>query len=300
MKILVTGSNGLLGNKITDVLKNHSSHTLINTSKGTDRYPQPGGYTYESMDITDRDDVFRVIAKFRPDTIINTAAMTNVDACEKDPEGCRRLNVDAVRYLTEACRQYDIYLVHISTDFIFDGTNGLLDEDAKPNPLSIYGHSKLDSEKIVLSAGIRASILRTILVYGYAPGLSRTNIVLWAKGALEKGQPIRVVNDQFRTPTLAEDLARACVLAAEKQAEGIYHISGKDYLSIVDIVYAVAKFWNLDASIVTPVDSATLGQPANRPPRTGFVIDKARRVLGYEPHTFMEGLAVVDSCLKKA
>lgn len=300
MKILVTGSNGLLGNKITDLLKNHPEHTLINTSKGIDRYPQPGGYLYESMDITDREDVFRVVAKHRPDAIINTAAMTNVDACEKDPEGCRRLNVDAVRYLTEACRQYNMYLVHISTDFIFDGTNGLLAEDATPNPLSIYGHSKLDSEKIVLSAGIRASILRTILVYGYAPGLSRTNIVLWAKGALEKGQPIRVVNDQFRTPTLAEDLAKACVLAVEKQAEGIYHISGKDYMSIVDIVYAVARFWNLDASIVTPVDSATLGQPANRPPRTGFIIDKARRELGYEPHSFMEGLAVVDSCLKKA
>ncbi len=300
MKILVTGSNGLLGNKITDMLRHHPSYTLINTSKGIDRYPEPGGYIYESMDITSREDIFRTVAMHRPDAIINTAAMTNVDACEKDPEGCRSLNVAAVQYLSEACRQYDTYLVHISTDFIFDGTNGLLSEDAKPNPLSIYGQSKLDSEKIILQSEIRASILRTILVYGFAPGLSRSNIVLWAKGALEKGQPIRVVNDQFRTPTLAEDLAKACLLAIEKQAQGIYHISGKDYMSIVDIVYAVAEFWNLDASIVTPVDSMTLGQPANRPPRTGFIIDKARRELGFEPHSFKEGLSIVDYCLKKA
>ncbi|MFN3951071.1 MAG: SDR family oxidoreductase [Thermaurantimonas sp.] len=300
MKILVTGSNGLLGNKITDLLKHHPTYTLINTSKGIDRYPEPGGYIYESMDITSREDIFRAIAMHRPDAIINTAAMTNVDACEKDPEGCWSLNVAAVKYLSEACRQYDIYLVHISTDFIFDGTNGMLSEDAKPNPLSIYGQSKLASEKIIQQSEIRASILRTILVYGFAPGLSRSNIVLWAKGALEKGQPIRVVNDQFRTPTLAEDLAKACVLAIEKQAQGIFHISGKDYMSIVDIVYAVAEFWDLDASIVTPVDSITLGQPANRPPRTGFIIDKARRELGFEPHSFKEGLAIVDSCLKKA
>lgn len=300
MKILVTGSNGLLGNKLTDILRFHSTYTLINTSKGVDRYSRPAGYVYESMDITSREDVYRVLAAHRPDAIINTAALTNVDACEKNPEGCRALNVEAVRYLTEACRQFDIYLVHLSTDFIFDGTNGLLSEEAKPNPLSIYGQSKLDSENIVLQSGIRASILRTILVYGYAPGLSRSNIVLWAKDALERGQPIRVVNDQFRTPTLAEDLAKACMLAVEKQVQGVYHVSGKDYLSIVDIVYAVAKFWNLDPSIVTPVDSLTLGQPANRPPRTGFIIDKARRELGFEPLSLMEGLAVVDSCLKKA
>ncbi|MGK0638027.1 SDR family oxidoreductase [Schleiferia thermophila] len=300
MKILVTGCNGLLGNKLTERLKNHPYHQLINTSRGIDRYIRPGGYIYENLDITNKHEVEKVISKYKPEIIIHTAAMTNVDACEQDPEGCRRLNVDAVQYLTDECRAYDIHLVHISTDFIFDGTNGLLSEEAIPNPLSIYGKSKLDSEQIVISSGISASILRTILVYGYAPGLSRTNIVLWAKGALEKGQPIKVVNDQFRTPTLAEDLAEACLLAAEKKAKGIFHISGIDYMSIVEIVYAVADFWSLDASIVTPVDSVTLGQPANRPPRTGFIIEKARKVLGYNPHTFREGLAIVDRCLKIA
>lgn len=300
MKILVTGCNGLLGNKLTDRLRNHPHHQLINTSRGIDRYIKPEGYHYESMDITDKRNVEDVISRYKPDVIINTAAMTNVDACEKDPVGCRKLNVEAVRYITDECKKYDIHLVHISTDFIFDGTNGLLSEEAVPNPLSVYGQSKLDSEQIIISSGISASILRTILVYGYAPGLSRSNIVLWAKGALEKGQPIKVVNDQYRTPTLAEDLAEACLLAAEKKAKGIFHISGVDYMSIVEIVYAVAEFWGLDASIVTPVDSITLGQAANRPPRTGFIIEKARKILGFNPHTFREGLAIVDQCLKIA
>ncbi len=294
MKILITGSNGLLGQKLVHALKNDPEVDLIATSRGDNRLKELQGYNYREMDITTRSEVLAVVAAEEPDCIINTAAMTNVDACESDKEGCDNLNVDAVKYLVEACEENNCHLVHLSTDFIFDGENGPYKEDDKPNPLSYYGKSKLKSEEIIQNSDIKWAILRTVLVYGIAEDMSRSNIVLWAKGALEKGEKINVVNDQFRSPTLAEDLAQGCILAAKQKAEGIFNISGKDQLSVLEIVENVADFWSLDKSIINPISSKTLNQAAKRPPKTGFVLDKARKELGYEPKSFRAGLEIVD------
>ena len=143
------------------------------------------------------------------------------------------------------------------------------------------------------------AIARTVLVYGVADKMSRSNIVLWAKDALEKGKAINVVNDQWRTPTLAEDLEDGCISIAKQKAKGFYNISGEDFMSIDELVKRVADFWNLEASIISTVSSDTLNQPAKRPPRTGFILKKAKSELGYKPHSFEEGLAVVDQQLKK-
>lgn len=298
-KILVTGSNGLLGQKITDLALADNSIDLIATSRGENRHPVKSGYRYVDLDIIDRQRLRATVAEYRPDVIINTAAMTNVDACEHDPEGCRKLNVEAVASLVELCETYGIHLIHLSTDFIFDGKEGPYAEDAEPNPLSLYGQSKWDAEKIIQQSSCKWAILRTILVYGIVADMSRSNIVLWAKGALEKGQPLNVVNDQWRMPTLAEDLAQACLLAATQRAEGIFHISGKDLFAIHELVAAVADFWGLDKSLIREVSSSTLSQAAPRPARTGFILDKARSVLGYNPHSFQEGLELVDQQLRR-
>ena len=137
------------------------------------------------------------------------------------------------------------------------------------------------------------AILRTMLVYGTVDNMSRTNIVLWAKGALEKKQEVKVVDDQYRNPTLAEDLSDACILAFRKEATGVYHISGKDFMSILDLVKAVADFFKLDKSLILPISSTTLNQAAKRPAKTGFILDKAVRELGYAPHSFIEGLQIL-------
>jgi dTDP-4-dehydrorhamnose reductase len=296
-KILVTGSNGLLGQKLTDMLRYHSDYELIASSKGENRYPETEGYTYEQLDVTDYIDIERLIVKYQPYAVIHTAAMTNVDQCESEKEACQKLNVDSVAHLIKLANQHPFYLVHLSTDFIFDGTTGPYKETDAPNPLSLYGHSKNDAELLLLASNINYSILRTIIVYGVAAAMSRSNIVLWAKGALEKGSPIKVVNDQYRMPTLAEDLAKACILAIEKRAQGIFHISGKDYMSVIEMVRRIAKFFKLDDSIIEETDSSTLNQAAARPPKTGFVLDKAIHELGYAPHSFEEGLAVVQKQL---
>ena len=175
-----------------------------------------------------------------------------------------------------------------------------MDEEAVPKPLSYYGWSKLKGENIVRDVTRNWAILRTVLVYGVVQDMSRSNIVLWAKGALEKQQDIRVVDDQFRTPTLAEDLAMGCFLAEDQNAQGIYNISGKDFMSIYELVERVADFYGLSKNHMHKSDSSTLNQPAKRPPITGFKVDKAIKNLGYKPHSFEEGLSIVNRQLEES
>jgi len=295
--ILVTGSNGLLGQKITQQILLTRQFNLVATSKGEDRYPDKGGYIYADMDILDPVAVKNVVEIHKPDAIIHTAAMTNVDTCEDQKELAYQLNVEAVKTLTELCQIHNIQLVHLSTDFIFDGENGPYDEMAAPNPLSYYGQTKLEAEEVIKTAQCKWAILRTIIVYGIVSDMSRSNIVLWAKGALEKGAAINVVNDQWRMPTLAEDLADCCLLAVEKDAFGVYNASGKDMMSIAELVGKVADYWHLDKSLIKEISAETLNQTAKRPVRTGFILDKTIRELGYNPHSFEEGLQILDQQL---
>jgi dTDP-4-dehydrorhamnose reductase len=292
MKILVTGSNGLLGQKLTNLLQTDKDVYLIATARGKSALEITRG-EFRSLDITDAAQVEEVISAVRPDVVINTAAMTQVDDCETDREGCWKANVTSVANLIDACRKYNVHLTHVSTDFIFDGTHGPLDESAKPNPVNYYGESKLAAEELLLKSEISWSILRTVLVFGITRDMSRSNIVLWVKNSLEQGKTIQVVNDQWRTPTLAEDLALGCYLAAKKKAKGIYNISGKDFLSPYDIAIRTAEFFKLDSSLIKSTDSTKFKQPAQRPLKTGFIIDKARKELNYEPRSFVESLAVV-------
>lgn len=296
-KILITGSNGLLGQKLVHKLKNHSNFQLVATSIGENRIKDRNGYVYESMNIANRTEVLKLIEKHQPEVIINTAAMTNVDACEENQEKCWELNVTAVKYLIEAAQISNSHLIHLSTDFVFDGEAGPYKETDQPNPLSYYGKSKLASEKLLEESKIKWSIVRTIIVYGIVEDMSRSNIVLWAKAALEKKQKLTIVNDQFRSPTLAEDLADACILIAEKGKKGIFHISGKDFMSIVELVKRVAKHYKLDDSLIEEISSKSLNQAAKRPPKTGFILDKAYRELNYQPHSFEEGMQLLDQQL---
>lgn len=295
-RILITGSNGLLGQKLVDLItQQHPETDLIATARGQNRLPYSDGYTFRSMDITDREEVLATIAEVQPDVVIHTAAMTNVDQCEAEKDACWAQNVLAVEYLVEACKASGAFLLHLSTDFIFDGAAGPYDEEAAANPISFYGWSKYAAEKAVIHSGIRWAIARTVLVYGIAHDMSRSNIILWVKKSLEDGKNIKVVTDQWRTPTLAEDLAKGCFLIAEQEAEGIFNISGKDLLTPYEMAIKTADFFSLDKSLITQADSSTFSQPARRPPRTGFILDKPQAVLGYEPHSFEEGIAVLVS-----
>lgn len=298
-KILITGSNGLLGQKLIYALRGRNDITLIATAKGVNRTKEKSGYVYEELDITNQEMVMNVLIKHKPDCIINTAAMTNVDACEQNKEECRRLNVDAVTYLTNACKKTNAHFIHLSTDFVFDGENGPYKEDDKTNPLSFYAQSKLGSEKIVEQSNLAWTIIRTIIIYGVVDDLQRSNVVLWTINSLRDKKTISVISDQHRSPTLAEDLADACIQAAIKRQTGLYHVSGKNLMTILESVQQTADFFGLDKSFIKPITTKELNQAAKRPLKTGFIIDKAIKDLNYQPHSFLEGLAVVKQQLKK-
>ena len=299
MKILITGSNGLLGQKLLHKLRLDSSVQLIATSKGENRVSEQNGYIYFDLDITNNDAVAQLISSERPEVVINTAAVTNVDLCEDERKACDALNVDAVRYLADACEKIDAHLIQISTDFIFDGEDGPYTEEDVPNPLSYYGLSKLKSEQLLQAHSVKWTVLRTIIVFGVGEKLSKGNIVLWAKSALEKGDPLNIIDDQFRAPTLAEDLADICILAAKKKAFGIFNASGKDIMSIYEIVERIAKHYGNSTDNLNKISTAALKQKAGRPPKTGFILDKSRNELGYNPHSFEDCLTIIDQQLKK-
>ncbi|GAB3527741.1 dTDP-4-dehydrorhamnose reductase [Pontibacter brevis] len=293
-KILITGSNGLLGQKLAELLLPRQGVELLATSRGENKLAEVlPTLPFRSMDVTKPEEVEQVVSEFRPTHIVHTAAMTNVDQCESDRDGALLLNRDAVQYLVNACEKYNVHLVHLSTDFIFDGEDGPYDEEAEANPVNFYGESKLQAEEIVKQAKCKWAILRTVLVYGIAHEYGRTNIVLWVRDSLQSGKVIKVVTDQVRTPTLAEDLAMGCWLVVEKDAEGIFNISGSEMLTPYGMALQVADFFSLDKSLIDKADGSTFSQPAKRPARTGFNISKAQTQLGYRPHTFLQGIQMV-------
>jgi len=298
-KVLITGANGLLGQKLVKHYHNDPDTEIIATGIEASRL-EDGSHTYYTMDITSESDVESVVSEAAPDIIINTAAMTQVDQCERQLNACWNVNVTAVDHLIKASERNNCFMIHLSTDFIFDGKAGPYREYDMPCPINCYGKSKLASERLLEKSTIRYAIARTQLVYGAIPDPGRSNIILWVKNSLEERKAIKVVNDQWRTPTLAEDLAKGCALIVEKEAEGVFNVSGKDMLSPYDMAVATADFFNLDKSLMKEVNKSIFTQPAKRPPKTGFILDKAREELEYEPVSFGESLEVVKSQLADA
>ena len=296
MKLLVTGANGLLGQKLISLSESLHKIFFVATGRGKNRNP-PGKYEYRQLDVTHQGEVSKVLKEINPDVVINCAAMTHVDQCETQQEACWAQNVTALEYLIASCIEVNAFLIHLSTDFIFDGLAGPYAEEAVARPLSHYGLSKLASEDLLKASSIKSAIVRTVLVYGIAHDMSKSNIILWVKHSLEQGKKIQVINDQWRTPTLAEDLALGCMAIAQKKVEGIFNVSGKDLLTPHEMALKTAHFFNLDVSLIEEVDGSVFTQPANRPARTGFILDKAIAELNYKPHSFDEGIAILQKQL---
>lgn len=295
MRVLITGANGLLGQKLVKLLIGIPEVEVVATSRGQCRIDGFDEKSFTTLDVEDRKQTLEVFNQLMPDVVIHTAAMTHVDACELNPDQCKKANVAAVTHVVAGCAAVGAHMVHLSTDFIFDGSQGPLSEEDVPAPINYYGQTKLEAEHIIMDSDISWSIARTVLVYGVVPGLKRSNIILWVKESLEEGKSIKVVDDQWRTPTLAEDLAMGCWLLAKDKRQGIFNISGEDLLTPYDMAQKVATYFHLDASFIVRANSSTFSQPANRPARTGFILNKAKEQLGYQPHSFDEGIAVVAS-----
>ena len=295
MKILITGSNGLLGQKIVRQISNNSKLNYLATSQGQNRNSACPSTNYSSLDITNAVEVSNTISKYSPDYIIHTAAITNVDYCELNTSECEKVNVTGTKNLFDAAKKNGTHFLFLSTDFVFDGKKGNYKETDKPNPLSVYAKSKLDGELILMNSNYSNwSIARTIIVFGEGENLSRSNIVLWAKEALSRGKALNIIDDQFRAPTWADDLAWGCIQICVQKRKGIYHLSGPESMSIFDLVMRIGSFFKLDTSSVNRTDSSSLNQPAKRPPITGFDLSKSKKDLGYEPKTLEESLLLLS------
>ena len=293
-KILITGANGLLGQKLVEQLVAAGNFVVIATGRGACRL-SGAGFTYQSLDIENEQEVEENLARLCPDVLIHGAAMTHVDECENNQEACYRANVLATAYLVRAAEKVGSHFIFVSTDFIFSGEDGYnpYTEEAVPDPVNYYGQTKLEGEELLKRSSLKWAIARTVLVYGLANDLSRSNIILWVKSSLEAGKQIQVVDDQERTPTLAEDLAAGCILIANQGATGVFNISGEEILTPYQMAIETADYFGLDKGLIVRTDSTKFTQPARRPMRTGFIIEKAKSQLGYRPKTFRMGIGIL-------
>lgn len=295
-KILITGSNGLLGQNLVNELLKKGTYIIYGVSRGENRIKNIERFTYFNVDLTNKKEVSDLINKINPQFIIHTAAMTNVDTCQLNKEACDKINVKAVKYLVDLCELKDIHLIHLSTDFIFDGEKGYYKESDRPNPINYYGLSKLRSENIIKDSNIKYTILRTILVFGITIEL-KNNIVLWVKNSIENMQQINVVTDQLRMPTFVDDLVYACLYVVDNGVEGAFNVSSNTLLSIYDMAIEIANTFHLDKSYINPIPTSLLKQPAKRPLKTGFDLSKSFSQLNLPSHSFLENLQVFKNQL---
>ncbi len=289
--LLITGIHGLVGQYVFRILGSWKGRVVI-TGKGPCRLPQHH-FVYVSMDITDKDQVQAVFQTYSPSVVIHSAAQAQPDHCELNREDALKVNVEGTENLLQASSLSRAFFVHLSTDFIFSGNDGPYDESSIPAPVNFYGKTKLMAEEKVKSYSYAWAIVRTALVYGNVISGTRSNMISWVKTELENNRPIKVVSDQVRTTTYAADLAGALLVIAEREMTGTWHISGKDALSPWAMAIAVADRLGLDKRLITKVDASVFSQPATRPLKTPFIIDKAKRALGFEPLPFEEGLEKV-------
>ena len=297
MKLLITGSNGLLGQKlVADCIAQRIDFLAV--SSGENRNPECPNTHYTSIDITDFSEVKRFLDLSSCSHIMHTAAMTNVDACELNPYECYKVNHLASQHLFEIAKEKKLHFTLLSTDFIFDGKTGNYAETDLPNPLSVYGNSKWLAEQVLINSDYTHwAIARTIIVYGVGYSLNKSNIFSWLMNELTQGKEVSLITDHFRAPTWAEDLAAGCMAIAKNDHTGIYHLCGPETLSIFEIGIRVARFLGVSETLVKAIDSNTLNQPAPRPPHTGFNLNKAKTELGYEPHTIEQTLEFLQNKL---
>jgi dTDP-4-dehydrorhamnose reductase len=235
-----------------------------------------------------------VVDEFEPDIIINAAAMTNVDQCETDREHAWRANVTSVENLVHAARLAGSRIVHISTDYVFDGKNGPYAELDRPNPLCYYGRTKLASENVLRLSGVPSTVIRTMILYGVGYGV-KLNFALWLLKNLSESKPVRVVDDQIGNPTLADDLAFAILRAIELGRTGLYHVAGNDLMSRFDFAVAIARIFNLNRKLISPIKTSVLRQPAQRPLRSGFITLKAQTDLDAKMSGTDQGVLIMKN-----
>ncbi|MDP2303178.1 MAG: dTDP-4-dehydrorhamnose reductase [Ignavibacteria bacterium] len=289
-RILIFGSNGTLGQRLTEYYSKNKFVELL-TSSNQDESFVPN-VDYVQADFCNREEVKNTILRFFPDYIINAAAFTNVDLSETERELAWKINVKGVEYITEASRVLDSRIIHFSTDYIFDGIKGPYHENDKANPLGYYARTKLASENVLRLSGTYHTIIRLNVLYGIA-AKSRPDFVRWVVESLRNKKEIRIVTDQINNPTFIDDLIDAINRVIQFQRTGIYHIGGREFLSRYDFTLRIADFFNLDKSLIKPIITEELNQASKRPLKSGLITIKAESEIGFKAHSIEETFALM-------
>jgi dTDP-4-dehydrorhamnose reductase len=288
-KILITGSNGFVAYYLIKQLQDHPFQLII-TGKGKNTLHLDGNnLVFETLDFTNEENVKMVFGKYRPDVIVHCGAMSKPDDCEQNKENAFRTNVTGTMYLLQQASLLKSFFIFLSTDFVFDGERGMYKEEDATGPVNYYGQTKLLAEVEVRNYPYEWSIVRTVLVYGKTYS-NRQNILTNVALGLKEGKELKIFNDQVRTPTFVEDLAKGIVSIILKKAKGIYHLSGEDVLTPYQMAVAVAEFLHFDPTVIKKVTENELKQPARRPLKTGFDLTRSKRELNYKTTSFKEGL----------
>lgn len=290
-KILIFGATGMLGQRCYEYFAKKLGYTVLCSSVESDFYDPSASYV--RCDITKRDEVKKVISEFFPDYIINAAAFTNVDKSESEREVAWNINVKAIEYMAEGARNCDAHIIHISSDYIFDGIKGQYFEGDKPNPVGYYGRTKLAGENALKISNALYTILRTNVLYGVITK-GRLDFVRWVVESIRKGERIRIVTDQINNPTFLDDLVRAIAQVIEFRKFGVYNIGGREFLSRYDFTMRIVDFFNLDGSLVDKITTPDLNQPAKRPLNSGLVTLKAETEFGYSPTQMEETFRIMQ------
>ena len=292
-RILVTGAGGLVGQALVRAAGRWPGADVLATGRGPAVAHDRGGYA--RLDVLDADAVERAFQDFAPDVVLHAAGQARVEACEADREACWALNVDAVVTMAAACHRHGARLVLPSTDFVFDGRSGPYAEADRPAPLSAYGRSKLAAENALRTSRLdRWAVARTTMVFGVPAGeASRLDVVRWVARELAAGRPIRVASDQRRTPTYDDDLADGVLRIVRFGRQGVFHVSGREQVSVLELAHRVAGAFELDASLIEPATTAEIHPGAPRPLDAGLLILRAETELGFRPRPLGAALDAV-------
>lgn len=287
MRLLVTGASGLLGWRVVNVAlkRGHEVFTIYN------KHPIKAGIAVK-LDITDSEGVKDVIRKLKPDVIIHTAAYTDVDGCESNKDLAWRVNAEATKHIAEASTNVNAHLIYVSTDYVFDGERGLYREDDKPNPINYYGYTKLMGEEFVKQYAKSWCIARTSVIYGW--GGSKLNFATWLIENLKQGKQVKVLTDQYVSPTLNTNLAQMLVEIAERRINGVLHTAGASRVSRYEFARKLAQTFNLNPDLITPAKMNELQWRARRPKDSSLDVSKSFKVLiEFKPMTIEEALKIM-------
>ncbi|OJT94532.1 MAG: hypothetical protein JJ59_00175 [Candidatus Micrarchaeum sp. AZ1] len=270
-KVLIIGINGLVGSRFA-ALKNGSYdiYGTFNSHKNVNK-------NYFELDVTDRDATFRLIERIKPSYIIDTHAISNVEYCELHQEEAWKVNVEGTRNVAEASKKFAAKYIFFSTDYVFDGRKFNYTEKDKPHPLNYYAKTKLAAEYILSALDINHITIRTSVIYGNG-SMNKISFPLWVIDELRNSRSIRVVTDQYNKPTFSDNLVEFIEKLCKKDENGIFHITGSEFISRYEFAKLIAKTFNLNDKKILAITSAELNQVARRPGSVNLSTEKAERV----------------------